>query len=105
MRKACCALPRAWIAFAAAALFMLGAALGPGARAQTQAPIKVLAGFPPGGAVDILARVFAERLAEGLGRPVVVENRTGAGGQIACEVLKAASPDGATLLVLSLIHI
>jgi tripartite-type tricarboxylate transporter receptor subunit TctC len=43
--------------------------------------------------------VFAERLAEGLGRAVVVENRTGAGGQIAAEALKAAPPDGNTLLV------
>ncbi len=64
-----------------------------------QTPIKVLSGFPPGGAVDILARVFAERLAEGAGRPTLVDNRTGAGGLIAVEALRAAAPDGATLLV------
>lgn len=70
-----------------------------GTVAHAQAPVRMIAGFPPGGAVDILARVFAERLAEGIGRPVVVENRPGAGGQIAMEVLKAAAPDGNTLLV------
>ncbi len=68
-------------------------------EAQTQTPIRVFSGFPPGGAVDALARVFGERLGEALGRPVVVENRSGAGGQIAIDAMRAAAADGSTLLV------
>lgn len=67
------------------------------ARAQT--PVRILSGYPPGGAVDTLARVFGEKLAEAIGRPVVVETRAGAAGQIASEALKAAAPDGSTLMV------
>jgi tripartite-type tricarboxylate transporter receptor subunit TctC len=67
------------------------------ARAQT--PVRILSGYPPGGAVDTLARVFGEKIAEAIGRPVVVENRPGAAGQIASEALKAAAPDGNTLMV------
>jgi tripartite-type tricarboxylate transporter receptor subunit TctC len=71
------------------------------AAAQTNrtTPMRMLAGFPPGGNVDILARIFAERLTESLGRPVVVLNKPGAGGQIAAELLKESPPDGDTLLM------
>jgi tripartite-type tricarboxylate transporter receptor subunit TctC len=69
-------------------------------HAQTQGTVRILVGFPPGGAVDILARVFAETLSATIGRSVVVENRSGAGGQIAATVLKASLPDGNTLMVL-----
>ena len=67
----------------------------PGARG----PVRLLAGFPPGGGVDILARLFAERLAEATGRPVVVDNRPGAGGRLATELLRAATADGNTLML------
>jgi tripartite-type tricarboxylate transporter receptor subunit TctC len=73
--------------------------LGTFACAQTRAPARMLVGYPPGGAVDVLGRIFAEPMGEALGRPVVVENRPGAVGQIAAEALKAAAPDGATLMV------
>src|SRR5258706_233929 len=70
------------------------------AFAQTsRAPAKMLVGYPPGGAVDVLGRRFAETMSEALVRPVVVENRPGAVGQIAAEALKAAAPDGNTLMV------
>jgi len=70
------------------------------ALAQTpRAPARMLVGFPPGGAVDILGRLFAEPMGEAIGRTVIVENRPGAVGQIAAEALKAAAPDGATLMV------
>lgn len=65
------------------------------ALAQT----RIISGFPPGGGVDSLARIFAERLSEALGRPVVVETRTGAAGVISAQALKASAPDGNTLMV------
>ncbi len=64
-----------------------------------RAPGRMLVGYPPGGAVDVLGRLFAETMSEAIGRPVVVENRPGAVGQIAAEALKAAAPDGNTLMV------
>lgn len=63
------------------------------------AQVRIISGFPPGGAVDALARIFAERLAEALGRPVVVETRAGAAGLIGAQAVKASAPDGNTLMV------
>ena len=71
-----------------------------GVFAQTsRVPGRMLVGYPPGGAVDVLGRLFAETMSEAVGRPVVVENRPGAVGQIAAEALKAAAPDGNTLMI------
>jgi tripartite-type tricarboxylate transporter receptor subunit TctC len=67
--------------------------------ALAQAPARMISGFPPGGAVDILARVFAEEWSKSIGRPVIVENLTGAGGLLAMQNLKNAAPDGNTLAV------
>lgn len=83
----------AGIAAAAAAL-----CLSP-VSAETQRPVKLLVGFPPGGGTDAIARILAEPMKEALGAPVVVENRAGAGGQIAAQALKAAAPDGTTLFL------
>ena len=69
------------------------------AHAQSAAPIRILVGFPPGGGTDAIARVLADKLKDQLGAPVVVENRAGAGGQIAAQALKAAAPDGHTLFL------
>ena len=69
------------------------------AIAQPVKPARMLVGFPPGGTVDILARVFSERLAEAMGSPMIVETRPGATGQIAAELVKAAAPDGYTLML------
>lgn len=66
------------------------------AAAQSGKPIKLLVGFPPGGGSDAIARILAEKLKDELGSPVVVENRPGAGGQIAAQTLKAAPADGTT---------
>jgi len=69
------------------------------AYAQTGKPIKVLVGFPAGGGTDAIARALADPLKDALGVPVIVENRPGAGGQIAAQALKAAAPDGTTYLI------
>jgi tripartite-type tricarboxylate transporter receptor subunit TctC len=69
-------------------------------QAQQQgAPIRLLVGFPAGAGTDAIARTLGEKLKDQLGAPVVVENRAGAGGQIAAQALKAAPADGHTLLL------
>jgi tripartite-type tricarboxylate transporter receptor subunit TctC len=65
--------------------------------------IKLMVGFPAGGGTDAIARVLGEQLSQVLGTPVIVENRAGAGGQIAAQALKAAPADG-TVLFLSHDH-
>lgn len=60
---------------------------------------RVVSGYPAGGALDQLARIFAEEIGKGLGKTYIVETRTGAGGQIAASSVKAAAPDGNTLLI------
>ena len=69
------------------------------AQAQSAQPIRILVGFPPGGGTDAIARIFADKLKDELGSPVIVENRAGAGGQIAAQALKAAAPDGHTFFL------
>ncbi|HET7365072.1 MAG TPA: tripartite tricarboxylate transporter substrate binding protein [Burkholderiales bacterium] len=61
-------------------------------------PIKFVVSFPPGGTVDIVARIVQPRLAEGLGQPIIIENRGGAGGAVATEAVARSTPDGYTFL-------
>lgn len=72
--------------------------LGGLAQAQT-GPVKLMVGFPPGGGTDAIARILAEKLKDQLGTTVLVENRAGAGGQIAAQALKAAPADGTTFFL------
>ena len=69
------------------------------AQAWPQKPIRLLVGFAPGGGTDIVARTLGQRMSELLGQPVVVENRAGASGTIAADVVAKSPPDGYTLLV------
>jgi tripartite-type tricarboxylate transporter receptor subunit TctC len=83
---------RATIALAAAAAL-------PGLRAQTAPPMRILVGPPPGGSTDTLAREVAPEMGRLLGRAVIAENRSGAGGNLAADAVAKAAPDGATLLL------
>ena len=72
------------------------------ASAQVRYPsqtIKIVVGFAAGGGNDIIARIIGQKLQEGLGTTVIIENRPGAGGKIAAEAVMTAPPDGYTLLV------
>ena len=87
-----------------AALVVTAMALPHAVRGQSAAeayparPVRVIVGLAPGGATDIQTRLFAQKLSDGLGRPFVVENRTGAGGTVAYAHVAKSPPDGYTLL-------
>jgi tripartite-type tricarboxylate transporter receptor subunit TctC len=68
------------------------------AQGYPSRPIRVLVPFAAGGAVDVLARLIGQRLSEGLGQPVIIENRPGAGGNLGSDVLAKSPPDGYTVL-------
>lgn len=74
-------------------------ASGAFAQAYPARPIRLIVGFPPGGVVDITARTISDKLAERLGRSIVIDNRPGAGGNIAADLVAKATPDGHTLLI------
>jgi tripartite-type tricarboxylate transporter receptor subunit TctC len=68
------------------------------AQAYPTRPVRLIAGFPPGGVLDLFARLIGQWLSERLGQPFIVENRVGAGGNLAAEAVVKAPPDGHTLL-------
>jgi tripartite-type tricarboxylate transporter receptor subunit TctC len=75
------------------------AAAAPAQIATTKGPLKLIVGYPAGGSADVQARTLADKLAAELGTTVVIDNRTGAGGQIAADYVRAAPPDGLTVLL------
>ncbi len=69
------------------------------ASAQSDKALRVLVGFPAGVSIDVVTRIVAEKMKDELKRPVIVDNRPGAGGRLAAELLKSAAPDGNTVMV------
>jgi tripartite-type tricarboxylate transporter receptor subunit TctC len=86
------------------ALLAMAAALPVHAQTYPARPIRMLVGFPPNGAADIIARIVGRRLGEALGQQVVIDNRPGAGSALASEITAKAAPDGYTLLMASSSH-
>jgi tripartite-type tricarboxylate transporter receptor subunit TctC len=83
---------------AAVSLFLAGAAVH-AQSAWPQKPVKIIVPFAPGGTTDILARAVAPELSKAFGQQFVVENRTGAGGNVGAEVVAKSAPDGYTILM------
>src|SRR3954467_3470223 len=82
-----------------ALLLICVAALPAPAQEYPSKPIRIVAGYAAGGGNDLIVRVMAPRLAEGLGQPVIVENKPGAQAIIATESVAKAAPDGYTVLM------
>jgi tripartite-type tricarboxylate transporter receptor subunit TctC len=98
-------MPRILAAIAASLFAAAGMSAQAAAQAAAQAypnkPVRVVVGFAPGGPTDVIARILSQKLSENLGQQFVVENRVGAGGNIAMGLVAKASPDGYTVLVVS----
>lgn len=82
-----------------AALLSIACLPGVASAADPAGPLRIVVGFPPGGATDTVARILAEKLKATFGPSVLVDNRPGAGGMIATQQLKAAPPDGTTVML------
>ena len=93
-------------AYSAAAALLAGVAIHPAAQAAyPERPVRVFVGLAPGGGTDSVARVLTTKLAEVYGQTFVVDNRPGAGGNIAGEMAARATPDGHTLIVVTPTHV
>lgn len=90
---------RSWFLRSFAALAASSTLLSPFTAHAQASGTRILVGFPAGGGTDAIARILADRLQAELGGSVVVENKAGAGGQLAAQALKAAAPDGHTLFL------
>jgi tripartite-type tricarboxylate transporter receptor subunit TctC len=84
---------------AAVILIFGGAASGVLAQSYPAKPIRMMIGFPPGGGTDIVGRIVAQKLGDALGQQVIVDNRGGASGQLAAELVSKAAPDGYTIMM------
>jgi tripartite-type tricarboxylate transporter receptor subunit TctC len=87
-----------WLRLAAAFVAAAGLAGTAYASEYPDRPVHLIVPFPPGGGADILARTVMPRVAQVLGKPIVIENKPGAGGNVGAELVAKAAPDGYTLL-------
>jgi tripartite-type tricarboxylate transporter receptor subunit TctC len=87
--------------FALAVTALVSFATHAGAQSYPNRPIRMIAPFPAGGLVDVLARAVGDELAKTLGQPIIVENKPGAGGNIGADLVAKAEADGYTLLMTS----
>jgi len=87
-----------------AAGVLLALTTGVAAQSYPSKPVRLIIPFPPGGSNDVVGRMIATKLSERLGKQVVVDNRSGAGGVIGTEVTANAAPDGYTLGMISIAH-
>jgi len=87
-----------WLAALAGALFLVSGGANGQAASFPDRPVRVIVPFSAGGGTDIIARVVAQKMTERWGQPVVVENRTGANGNIGARLVSQAKPDGYTIL-------
>ena len=93
--------PKHRLRLKALAVLMSIAAAPLAANAWTNKPVKLIVPAPPGGTMDVTARILAEAISTEIGQPVIVENKPGAGGAIAVQALNAAPPDGQTIMVIA----
>ncbi len=83
-----------------AAATVLAAVIAPaGAQQWPQRPVRIVVGFPPGGGIDVVARLLGVELSKTLGQQIVVDNRPGANGILAAEIVAKAAPDGHTFFI------
>ena len=95
-------MPKHWMKIVCIAVASMAAGLvtySAGAQTYPARPVKILAGFPPGGGTDVMARILGQKLSEMWGQQIVVENRPGASGTIAADLVAKSAPDGYTLLM------
>jgi len=96
---------KTFLAMLGTALLASYAALSVSADVWPSNPIKLVVTFPPGGATDVTARLVADKLRADIGRPVIVDNKPGAGGNIGADFVAKAAPDGYTLLMATSSHV
>jgi tripartite-type tricarboxylate transporter receptor subunit TctC len=103
-KPTCCIRAAQWDLIVAGAILgvflLIGFAVSPlGAEPYPNKPIRFILPYPPGGAVDTIGRIIAQKLSERLGQPVVTENKPGAGSTIGTEIAVRAKPDGYTIVI------
>src|SRR5262249_56123068 len=80
------------------ALWLLALAVQAAAQTYPERVVRIVNPYPPGGSVDVMARILAQKLTDDLGQQVIVENRSGGGGNTGSDFVAKAEPDGYTLL-------